>query len=345
MLSYWAKELQKINSFQVLSRSCVFEGQPIGILGLADVNEGVNLYLLTYAPVDREPVYMDFDKVQTHREEMRNQYKPNGHDYLFARQVYFGSHAVPVKSSQGNALGTGQMGSDWILSEALRQGWDYKFFEDYNLMDLCLTTMTLDAKFSEIEDLLKESPIRLERDESIKTYMVEAAFDLPVGGKLDELVTLYLADYTEHLEEVIVINGIEMRDMWKDFETIYEVHRTRGTFTEEELEAFILENERNFEQYCPRGMCFPVVSYEASPEISIQCFATAYLDKEVERNYSNSASSMGIMLKGSGELGLRGLPLKNDVIQHAMSPETQNLKFEVFYAHKRVPLTDVVFEV
>lgn len=345
MLSYWAQELQKIKAFQVLSRSCVLEGQPIGLLGFADVNEGVNLYLLTYAPHDREPVYMDFDKVQTHREEMRNQYKPKAHDYLFARQVYFGSHAVPVKSSQGNALGTGQMGSDWILSEALRQGWDYKLFEDYNLMDLCLTTMTLDLKFEELEGLLSKEPIRLERDETLKTYLIEASFDLPVGGKLKEPVTLNLSDYTEHLEEVIVLNGIELRDMWKDFEAIYEVHRTRGTFTEAELNAFILENERNFEKYCPRGMCFPVVSYEAQPEISIQCYAAAYLETEVRRVYESGASSMGILLKTDGELGKRGLPLKNDVIQYALSPQTQQLKFDVFYVHKRVPLTDVVFEV
>ena len=345
MLSYWSQELQKIKAFQVHSRSCVFEGQAIGILGFADVNDGVHLYLVSYSPSSGEPVYMDLDNIKTHREEMHSHYRPESHGYLFARTVSFGAKSFPVKSAQGSALGSGQLNADWVLSEALRQGWDWKLFEDYMLTNLCLTTMTLEMDYSELENLLMEDTITLKRDESHNTYLVGAAYDLPIGGKLPEPVALNLADYIPNLEEVIVINGIELRDMWKDFEAIYEVHRTRGTFTEAELNAFILENERNFEKYCPRGMCFPVVSYEAQPEISIQCYAAAYLETEVRRVYESGASSMGILLKTDGELGKRGLPLKNDVIQYALSPQTQQLKFEVFYVHKRVPLTDVVFEV
>lgn len=344
MLSYWSQELQKIKAFRVFSRSCELEGQPIGILGFSHTSEGVDLHLLSYSPVNQESIYMDYDNAQTHRQEMSAQYKSWSQPYLWARKVYFGNRVVSVKSSHGSALGAGQLGSDWVLSEALRQGWDWKPFEDYVLMDLSLTTMSLEMDFLELEELLKEPQIKLERDETSRTYLVEAPFELPIGGTFDEPVALNLADYLPDLEEVIVLHGLELRDMWKDFETIYEVHRTRGTFTEEELDAFIQENEQSFEQYCPRGMCFPVISYESSQEISIQCYATEYLETVISRQYSNSSSAMSIMLKTDGELGSRGLPLRNDVIQYAMAPDAKGLKFEVFYVHQRLPLTDIVFE-
>lgn len=344
MLSHWSQELQKIKAFRAFSLSCEIEGLPISILGFTHTDEGVDLHFLSYSPVNREPVYMDFDKAQSHREEMISQYKPEDQPYLWGRTVYFGNREVPVKSSHGGALGTGQLDSDWILSEALRQGWDWKPFEDYGLMDLSLTTMSLEIDFLELEELLKEPKIRIVRDETHKTYLVEANFELPIGGKFAEPVTLDLADYLPNLEGVIVLHGLELRDMWKDFEAIYEEHRRRGTFTEEKLDAFIQENEESFQHYCPRGMCFPVVNYESAPEISIQCYATDYLETVISRQFSNSSSSMCIMLKTDGELGLRGLPLKNDVIQYAMHPDAKSLKFEVFYVHQRLPLTDIVFE-
>lgn len=346
MLSYWASEMQKIKSFKVFNRIAEEDGQPLSIIGFTQTDDGVDLHILKASKHSREPVFMDRDKPQTHRNQMNWGMKQNEEAPIWARTVLFGDREIMVKSAHGNAVDMGQIKATWILAEALRQGWKWQGFDETSLSALSITTMTLGLDWIELEPLINDvTSIKFERDDDHKAFLVELALELPIQQTFDEPLVVSISKISPECDQTIVLHGIELRDVWLDFEEIYECHRLNNTFPAEALAQFKLENERNFENFCPRGMRFAVVTYEAEPQFSLECHTAAYLDSVVDYSQTVAVSAMSIMIKSSGEVGSRGLPLRTCVIHQPLSADTEMLKFEIFKLHQRIPLGELTFTV
>lgn len=344
MFSYWTEQMAKIQAFKAFKGMAEISGKLMSPLGFTLTQEGVELHVLEAASMSHGPVFMDFDKPQTHRMQMTLMMERKEDTPQWVRKVIFGNCEVLVKGSQSNILDATQIKSAWLLGEAFRQGWRCAAFEKAYYPSYYITSMKLDLQWHELESLMDVATVRFERDHFFDTVLLEKAFDLPLQEVFSEPVTVVLNEICPEKTYVLNIQGITLRDVWEDFENIYEHHRLSGAISEADLKHFKEENNKLFQQTCPRGMRFAVVTYEADPEISIECYASEYLEAPVVVHPMGGASAMGFMISSTEGVGSRGLPLKACVIQQPLHPETQRLSFEIFKVSRRVAQADLIFK-
>lgn len=345
MFSYWTEQMTSIQAFKALKPMMEESGRLMSPLGLTKTREGVELHFLEASTLRHEPVFMEFEKPETHREQMKAVLSENEEPSIWAKKVFLGSREVLVKGAQRMLLDATQMKGAWILGEAFRQGWRCEVFEKEYDSGYYISSMKLDIEWTELEKLLEISSIRLERDAFFKSFLVEKSLELPIQEIFSEPVKVCLEEICLEKDCYINIQGIDLRDIWKDFEDIYEHHRLSGAISEADLDHFMKENVSQFEQLCPRGMRFPIVTYEADPDISIECYTTAYLESPVIFNQSGSGFGIGFIMASSDDVGSNGLPLRLSVIQQPLSPETKRLEFEIFKVNKRTEQEDLLFKV
>lgn len=343
MLAYWAQEMEKIKDFKCLNRITKIEGQLLSILGFSRTTEGVTLHILERLIRNRELVSVDMDRPLTHRRRMSVNLQQKEEHLLWTKKVYFGNREYSVKSAYSRGIDSIQIETIWILAEAFRQGWYQQDFEEVTFSDLDMTTIELDMAWEDLDFVLNESTVRFERKDAHKTVLVEAKLELPIEENYFEPVVVNINKNDFSIYQTLIIYGIELRDVWQDFEELYNFHRLNNTFSEETLEQYKLENERNLETICPRGMRFAVVTYEAEPHLSIECHTTAYLDSLEDYRQNGTASAMSIMFNSNGEKGRRGFALRKSVIYYPLSPDTKMLEFEIFKFHRTSHLPDLVF--
>lgn len=344
MLDYWASEMQKIESFRLYNKQAAEDDRPIGLLGFTQSGEEVELHVLSTLGNRPDGIYADFAKVITHREQMGFTINQGEEMPLWGKNFNFDNHEIYIKGGYGGALVNGQLKSSWILSESLRQGWSGRGFENYYEDQLNIQSYKLDMPISQLEEIIKANEVTLVRDTWHKRFLVEAPLSLPVNETFEKPVILDLSNYSSELKYEIAIHSVNLRDIWQDFKEISDYHKSNHSFDEETFEAHMKEQEKHFEALCPRDMRIAVVTYEAVPELSIECHTTNYLNTSIKINASGSASAMSILVGLKGEKGNRGLQLRTCVMYEALSADTKMIDFEVFSASLQIALNPVIFK-
>lgn len=340
MFEYWSRALQEIETFICLNRHCSSEVSPVSLLGLSKSERHVELHVLSVKSYFEEANSICLEHPITHRQQLKQGFIHGGSLPLWSRQINFGREEVAVRSSQGDSFYMGQLKANWLLAEALRQGWSGEAFSAFRWESLVLTSFKLDLDWDKACQLLSESKIELVRDKDTEMQLIEQVYEM----KLHTPHRLSLQIPDEDGQQEVIIHEVRLCDLWEEMKQIDDYHRSSGNFSEEILEQMILQRTRDLEAICPQGMRLPVVIYEAAPTVSIQCYDSIYLDSPIIPINAGKASSVGIIMGLKDEFGSRGYPLKSAVIMRAVSPDTETIQFEVFQAHIQRSLSSLMFE-
>lgn len=314
MLSYWSKEMISVKSFKVIHGMVEKNGLPLVVLGFSETDEGIELYILKKIKTSEEETMLEISNSElksTYRNAMKMNLNFKEDIPIWATNVFFGDKKIDVKSIQENMMDFDQIKPTWILGEALRQGWSCELFEESFLNEFRLITVNLVS--SEFQEILKETEIRIQRDDIYESYLLEKYLELPIEKTLKNPIIINVENVDSELPQEIIIHGIELRNLY---------------------------NEMLVEHFCTKGMILPIIRYEAKSDISIDCYTTKYLDSIIK----DQSSGMFISIPESKKLGIKGYPIRYTIIKEPVNLELEKLEFEIFIVNKRVVLEDLVFK-
>lgn len=314
MLSYWSKEMISVKSFKVIHGMVEKNGLPLVVLGFSETDEGIELYILKKIKTSEEETMLEISNSElksTYRNAMKMNLNFKEDIPIWATNVFFGDKKIDVNSIQENMMDFDQIKPTWILGEALRQGWLCELFEELFLNEFRLITVNLVS--SEFQEILKETEIRIQRDDIYESYLLEKYLELPIEKTLKNPIIINVENVDSELPQEIIIHGIELRNLY---------------------------NEMLVEHFCTKGMILPIIRYEAKSDISIDCYTTKYLDSIIK----DQSSGMFISIPESKKLGIKGYPIRYTIIKEPVNLELEKLEFEIFIVNKRVVLEDLVFK-
>lgn len=314
MLSYWSKEMISVKSFKVIHGMVEKNGLPLVVLGFSETDEGIELYILKKIKTSEEETMLEISNSElksTYRNAMKMNLNFKEDIPIWATNVFFGDKKIDVNSIQENMMDFDQIKPTWILGEALRQGWSCELFEESFLNEFRLITVNLVS--SEFQEILKETEIRIQRDDIYESYLLEKYLELPIEKTLKNPIIINVENVDSELPQEIIIHGIELRNLY---------------------------NEMLVEHFCTKGMILPIIRYEAKSDISIDCYTTKYLDSIIK----DQSSGMFISIPESKKLGIKGYPIRYTIIKEPVNLELEKLEFEIFIVNKRVVLEDLVFK-
>lgn len=314
MLSYWSKEMISVKSFKAIHGMVEKNGLPLVVLGFSETDEGIELYILKKIKMSEEETILEISNSElksTYRDAMKMNLNLKEDIPIWATNVFFGDKKIDVKSIQENMMDFDQIKATWILGEALRQGWSCELFEESFLNEFRLITVNLVS--SEFKEILKETEIRIQRDDIYESYLLEKYLELPIEKTLKNPIIINVENVDSEVPQEIIIHGIELRNLY---------------------------NEMLVEHFCQKGSILPIIRYEANSDISIDCYTTKYLDSIIK----NQSSGIFISIPESKEFGIKGYPIKYSIIKELVNLELEKLEFEIFIVNKRVVLEDLVFK-
>lgn len=314
MLSYWSEEMISVKSFKAIHGMVEKNGLPLVVLGFSETKEGIELYILKKIKISEEETILETSNSElksTYRNAMKMNLNFKEDIPIWATNVFFGDKKIDVNSIQENMMDFDQIKPTWILGEALRQGWSCELFEESFLNEFRLITVNLVS--SEFQEILKETEIRIQRDDIYESYLLEKYLELPIEKTLKNPIIINVENVDSELPQEIIIHGIELRNLY---------------------------NEMLVEHFCTKGMILPIIRYEAKSDISIDCYTTKYLDSIIK----DQSSGMFISIPESKKLGIKGYPIRYTIIKEPVNLELEKLEFEIFIVNKRVVLEDLVFK-
>lgn len=302
---------------RILNRQKRAGDRLVATAALARRGEEVCLYLLQNDPTYRERLeeaeLLDLSDPRpapaTHREELFQRQGVEA-DLLVESldAVALGGAAYEISGGETG----GVVGQDWesllLLSALLRAGWDMGGLGDCDTEELFLARYDLRGAFSAIPDA--EGPLTLTPGRKTVSGLAAVEVALPLGGCAP--IPLDLPD-----GPAVTLLGAEQFDPWRHLEEVFSHPKTLERFTPEELAEHRERSEKTYEEICPRGMAFPVVSYEAEGDVSIQCYPSSWLDSPLRRSAN---STVTFLARGDDALGPHGLPVKRAVLSEAPVP-------------------------
>ncbi len=138
-------------------------------------------------------------------------------------------------------------------------------------------------------------------------------------------------------EGICYINRVSLQDMWETEEQRFADPQFQkqmlASLSQEEFEAMKQQSLEMLGQICPRGMCFPVVEYECTLDVSLEFYTQDYL------NAVPKSSSASIMYLSDQEeaAGKHGLRLRSYILESPVPPETTEVPAELFRAVQTIP--------
>lgn len=191
----------------------------------------------------------------------------------------------------------------------------------------------LEVKEPSEEDEMDQLPdwdeeLELLCDSNIKTIPLEIPARLTCGEEPEIPFTMM-----DGASAICYINKIEHLDVWAEHERRFSdqayIDRMLQYVTMEEFQAMKSQCEEAMESICPRGKHFLLVEYECSADVSLDFYATSYLESEPQIS-SGTVSTMIFTHRPDSETGSHGLKLRGCIIQTPMDPEETSLEAELF---------------
>lgn len=229
------------------------------------------------------------------------------------RETLFGQREVeadlPVENLQSVVVGgveyavdgtsMGRIENDWqqvlTLAALLQAGWEPGDLEETDTDALFLLQADFQGTFDTIPNW--DSPLELRMHPHNVSQLVEV--DVTPGADPVKL-TLPCGD--------VFLLGWESVDPWAHLEQTFSDPKVQEQFTQSELAEHRRRSEKIYKEFCPRGMVFPALRYEAAADVSIQCYLKAWLDAPIPHNRSGV---LGILARPDETVtGPRGLPVR-----------------------------------
>ena len=348
------KELEayvsKFKEVSFIERSAKVDEIEYHIIGMIWVENNLQLILLqydnTYGESIEEKIKNSLGRskiISTNRSELTRERRHKLHFLDTVDEIRIGQQTFKFSGMQ---YGYGYR-KDWkitaMLSILLEKGWQPKSFTEYSIDEIMITTIDIKGEYGSIPNFQRDEEIKFCKGIDHVQGLVEMPMELTIGREYKEKI--WFVDKSTKEKHWLQINNVYMYDAWAEQEKVYADPQLLKRFSKEELMKMQREHEVEFAEFCPRGMFFPVIEFEAEKDISLQFYNTSWLEAPTQEITSFSCTSYGIFLtREEEELGHGGTPLHADCITDTpMDKDTKKIQVELFFYHKVVDEKDIIF--
>ena len=268
---------------------------------------------------------------KTRRQQMKDGYK-NRKDIAFLRVREFHSNGkvYAVSGATSSVTDNYNLAEHMLFYMAMREhGWRMPEASPlYTAGWECLQLLAI-----ELRDEMDELPdwgtdLEVLKESHPETKPLEIPVTLTCGEQ--PAIPFHLADGTQ---AECYINKICLQDIWADHEHRFNddeyISKMLEHMSMEELQKMKEQCEKALLAECPRGKCFLFVEYECSRDVTLNFYATSYLDSEPQV-HAGGATSLFIMHRPDAKEGTHGLRLRGCVIQTPIEPDVTSLDAELF---------------
>ena len=287
---------------RVLNRGTSVDGAAVSAAALTLRQGTLSLWL-----VQQDPTFCSrLEEAEMEDLEQPRPSSTTNREALFGRRSV--EAAVPVDNLQSVAAGgveyrvdgtsMGRIENDWqqvlTLAALLQAGWEPGDLDEADTDSLFLLQADFQGTFNAIPTW--DGPLELRMHPGSLSGL--EAVDVTPGA---EPVRLALP-----CGEVFLLNW-EALDPWAQLEQTFSDPKILAQFSRSELAEHRRRSEKIYEEFCPRGMVFPALRYEAAADVSIQCYLNAWLDAPIDHR----SGALGILARpDEAATGPRGLPVR-----------------------------------
>lgn len=327
-LSYLEEIPNEWRKLLVIGKTIEKNREKYHIIGMT-LGERANLYILE--PFS-EPDYPRHKQRahRSHRTRLKEQ-EERQESYLHCKELRLGDKLLKVEGGDGSPLKYSEqdyrticlfvemMRAGWVVPDWLRE----KEWDTLQLVTLHITNLKRLPKYS------PKMPITIKHRPDPIRHIVEKTVTLTVGKSRS-------FHFTDHSGEQVWchINRVSLIDVWKDMEEQLSNPKYLKKATPEQLREVRKHCYEALEQSVPKGMCYIGIEYECSKDFSLQFYSKEHL-RSCPESRSGSASFLMMHLKPDQETGTHGLPLKGNMIQTPVSPDTVRIPAELFLYFER----------
>lgn len=292
------------------------------IIGMT-LGEGVLLHLLE--PPRWKPEDGGYrGGIWTQRRRLKEQERDQGCrlDYT---EVRLGETRLRVGSASAGTLeDAGE--SVPLFWEMMKAGWSApSWMREVEWDELRLVTLELDGA-DRLPEYAPGMPVGLIHEPLPRAHLLEKTVTLQVGKSR----TLSFQD--SHGERVWChINRVFLIDVWESLEERWADAARTGRFSAAELEQARRDCAPALGRSCPGGMRYVGLEYECSRDLSLQFYTKDYLRSRPE---ASGGISLAMTLKPEQAVGAHGLPLRGEVLQTAVPPDTVRIPAELFCCYE-----------
>jgi len=320
-LSYLEEIPNEWHRLLVIGRTIERNNEKYHIIGMT-MGEDTNLYILE--PFS-EPARRRQRARRNHRAQLK-QHEEQRERYLHCREIYLGDKRLKVQGGCGSPLRHAEQDYRTIclFIEMMRAGWTVpdwlreKEWGHLQLVSLHIAGLKRLPKYS------PDMPITIKHRPDPVRHIVEKNVTLTVGKSRS-------FHFTDHEGDEVWchINRVTLIDVWKDTKEELDDPKYMKKVSPERLQEAKEHCHRALEQNVPKGMCYIGIEYECSKDLNLQFYSKEYL-KSCPKTHNGSASFLMMRLKPDRKTGTHGLPLKGDVIQAPVPPDTVKIPAEMF---------------
>ena len=327
-LSYLESIPNEWRKLLVIGKTIERDGEKFHIIGMS-MGDTASLYILE--PF-REPPYPDsLKKKRRNQRKSLKEHRESGLSYLHCSEITIGGRKLKIQGGSGSPLKYSEqdyrtitlfldmMRAGWIVPDWLREKeWD----------ELQLVTLEI-AGLKRLPGYSPQMPILIKHRPDPICHIVEKTITLTVGKKRS-------FSFIDHGGDQVWchINDVTLIDVWEDSEKQFQDPKFIKKIPPERLAEIKEDCRKALEQNCPQGMCYIGIEYECSKDYQLQFYTKEYL-ASYPKSQSGSASFLLMRLKPDRKTGIHGLPLKGDVIQTVVSPNTVKIPAELFLYYEK----------
>ena len=359
--------IKQIDDIKVIGKNIKIEDAYYHIIGIAQVDGEMKLYILSYE--HREEEQLRPKKRRSKRQEMREGVVRGWNPFFEMKALQIGSQCLQLTGGSSSAVQQGEdMESVFILAEFIKTGWHLSkdhLFARKCFESLMLTTMDIEGNVESLSQL-EGQPIKATYRQTSQSFLLEKSITLEVGNLGLGKKKSFKFKLDEDRECRCYINKVEINDLRAGYEEKFKDPRYLEHMTKEELEEMKQQSLKMLDEHCPIGMGYVFVEYECSEPIHLDIYSKETfknpkkaLENHTEKKIGNdekikgdieyllrekSSSDMVIMAKSDEPIGPRGLCQKISVIQMPIAKETEKIKAEIFSYRVSIPERTIILE-
>ncbi len=359
-IAYLQECTGQIDDIRVIGKNIKIDDAYYHIVGIAQVNEEMKLYILSYKPIEEEQLRQK--KRRSKRQEMREGLVRGWNPFFEMKTLQIGGQCLHFK---GGSSGAVQQGTDmenvFVLAEFIKAGWHLSkdhLFARKCFESLMLTIMDIEGNVESLSHL-EGQPIKATYRQTSQSFLLEKAITLEVDNQGLGKKKSFKFKLKEGRECRCYINKVEIHDLRADYEERFKDPRYLEHMTKEELEEMKQESLKSLDEHCPIGMGYVFIEYECSEPIHLDIYSKEAFknhrekkighDEKTEENMSylpraEGSSAMAVIAKSDEPIGPRGLCQRTSVIQMPIDKKTEKIKAEIFSYQILIPERTVILE-
>lgn len=342
---YEYMEQNRYDEVQMIGKYAFLQGKLCYFIAVIRQDTKMRLLLLTQAALPEEPKKR---RAGTMRQSLRDAARDHTDLSLVQiRKIKIGDLEFQSIEASSGSLHADDHEHLLLLADLVRAGWRMEkhsafFQKEWNGLELEFADCKFECPSGKLPQL-GQAQIFLTWDDRVDNYLVEKKINLQVGDHAAQSVAFPYTDADGNRQEAqCYIARVFLTDLYQEQEERFHdpeyVKRLQEYMTPEEIEQNKKQVLELLEQNCPRGMCFAIVEYECTGNLTLDFYTCEYLSAR-QKTAKGSASFMLFHSRPDQENGVHGLRLRHSVMQTPVAPDTLEIQAELFCAREQTALS------